>query len=173
MPRAQTAQVDTSFRPYGAAYGMRERANRERLVVAALWLVAGGNAVAIVWLWYHGGNVDGSSLDRGAAHEHRTDHRAARRLLGADPGVAARAASRAGARIGFDRLTVWHRWNGHACLYLILAHVVFSVLGYALDGPIHDREGDLDHDLGWRLPVHDPRDDRDLPLHRGRRRASS
>ena len=34
--------------------------------------------------------------------------------------------------VGFDRLTVWHRWNGHACLDLILAHVVFSVWGYSL-----------------------------------------
>ncbi len=33
---------------------------------------------------------------------------------------------------GFDRLTVWHRWNGHACLDLILAHVVLSVWGYSL-----------------------------------------
>jgi predicted ferric reductase len=28
--------------------------------------------------------------------------------------------------VGFDRLTVWHRRNGHACLYLVLAHVLFS-----------------------------------------------
>ena len=27
---------------------------------------------------------------------------------------------------------MWHRWNGHACLDLILAHVVLSVWGYAL-----------------------------------------
>ena len=33
--------------------------------------------------------------------------------------------------IGFDRLTNWHRWNGHAVLWLVLAHVVFSVWGYA------------------------------------------
>jgi predicted ferric reductase len=33
--------------------------------------------------------------------------------------------------IGFDRLTSWHRWNGHAVLYLVLAHVVFSVWGFA------------------------------------------
>ena len=32
---------------------------------------------------------------------------------------------------GFDRLTNWHRWNGHAVLWLVLAHVVFSVWGYA------------------------------------------
>jgi predicted ferric reductase len=34
--------------------------------------------------------------------------------------------------VGFDRLSTWHRWNGHACLYLVLAHVVLSVWGYAL-----------------------------------------
>ena len=34
--------------------------------------------------------------------------------------------------VGFDRLSVWHRWNGHACLDLVLAHVLFSVWGYAL-----------------------------------------
>ena len=33
--------------------------------------------------------------------------------------------------VGFDRLTVWHRWNGHAVIYLALAHVVCTVWGYA------------------------------------------
>jgi predicted ferric reductase len=33
---------------------------------------------------------------------------------------------------GFDRLSVWHRWNGHATLWLLLVHVVTSVWGYAL-----------------------------------------
>ncbi len=33
--------------------------------------------------------------------------------------------------VGFDRLTIWHRWNGHAVIYLALAHVVFTVWGYA------------------------------------------
>src|SRR5690348_12680564 len=32
---------------------------------------------------------------------------------------------------GFDRLTNWHRWLGHTVLWLVLAHVVFSVWGYA------------------------------------------
>ena len=36
--------------------------------------------------------------------------------------------------VGFDRLTFWHRWNGHAVLDLVLAHVVFSVWGYAKIG---------------------------------------
>ena len=33
--------------------------------------------------------------------------------------------------VGFDRLTVWHRRNGYAVIGLVLAHVVFSVWGYA------------------------------------------
>jgi len=38
-----------------------------------------------------------------------------------------------GRLVGFDRLTVWHRWNGYACLLLVLAHTVLAVLGRALD----------------------------------------
>src|SRR5215831_1573443 len=33
--------------------------------------------------------------------------------------------------VGFDRLTIWHRWNGHAVIYLALAHVICTVWGYA------------------------------------------
>jgi predicted ferric reductase len=135
MPASHTSRVDTSLqsdgRRYGTAYGVRERANRQRLTVAALWLVAGGNAAWIVWLWYHGGNVT-------AVHstgEFLTSIARITGLLGAYSALLevlllARlpALER---RVGFDRLTVWHRWNGHACLYLILGHVVFSVVGYA------------------------------------------
>jgi predicted ferric reductase len=32
---------------------------------------------------------------------------------------------------GFDRLTVWHRRNGKACLLLLLAHTVLISVGYA------------------------------------------
>ncbi|MEG8278843.1 ferredoxin reductase family protein [Streptomyces sp. AHA2] len=34
-------------------------------------------------------------------------------------------------RIGMDRLTSWHRWTGMSVLWLLLAHAVFVVLGYA------------------------------------------
>ncbi|SOR78329.1 ferric reductase-like transmembrane domain-containing protein [Streptomyces chartreusis] len=34
-------------------------------------------------------------------------------------------------RIGMDRLTSWHRWTGFSVLWLLLAHVVFIVFGYA------------------------------------------
>ncbi|MDQ2741079.1 MAG: ferredoxin reductase family protein, partial [Chloroflexota bacterium] len=34
--------------------------------------------------------------------------------------------------VGFDRLTIWHKYNGQACLYLVLAHTVFITIGYAM-----------------------------------------
>ncbi len=33
---------------------------------------------------------------------------------------------------GFDRLAVWHRWNGRFTILLVLAHVGFITIGYAL-----------------------------------------
>ena len=33
--------------------------------------------------------------------------------------------------MGFDRLAVWHRWNGFTCVWLLTGHVVFTTLGYA------------------------------------------
>jgi predicted ferric reductase len=33
-------------------------------------------------------------------------------------------------QIGFDRLAVWHRWNGFAAVWLLVAHAVFITLGY-------------------------------------------
>jgi predicted ferric reductase len=34
--------------------------------------------------------------------------------------------------VGFDRLTIWHRRNGKLSLYLVLTHVVFITVGYAM-----------------------------------------
>ncbi|MFI6094839.1 ferric reductase-like transmembrane domain-containing protein [Lentzea sp. NPDC051213] len=34
-------------------------------------------------------------------------------------------------RIGMDRLTVWHRWNGFLLLWTVLTHATIVVLGYA------------------------------------------
>jgi predicted ferric reductase len=34
--------------------------------------------------------------------------------------------------VGFDRLTVWHRWNGSACVTLLSAHAVLITAAYAL-----------------------------------------
>ena len=99
----------------------------------ALWVLVAGNAALMVWLWVHGGNCSRRPHHRRAPHEPRPDHRPARRRTRRWSRCAARPPASGLERLtGFDRLTVWHRWNGHACLDLILAHVVFSVWGYAL-----------------------------------------
>jgi len=33
--------------------------------------------------------------------------------------------------LGLDRMAVWHRWNGFAAVWLLVAHTVFITLGYA------------------------------------------
>src|SRR5258708_28424929 len=103
-----------------------------RLSAALIWLVLAGNAVAIVWLWYHGGNVTKVH----STGELLTSIARITGLLGAYLAlVQVLLLSRLPALerlTGFDRLTVWHRWNGHVCFDLIIAHVFFSVWGYSL-----------------------------------------
>jgi predicted ferric reductase len=41
---------------------------------------------------------------------------------------------------GFDRLTQWHRWNGHLCIALVVVHVVLQIQGYSM--PTHRSFGD-------------------------------
>jgi predicted ferric reductase len=113
------------------AVGLR-RPDVARAATASLLIaVFMGNLAAIVWLWWHGGNVLGV---RGAG-EWLTSLARITGLLGA---YSALLQVLLLARlpwlerlVGFDRLSSWHRWNGHACLYLVLAHVVLSVWGYA------------------------------------------
>ncbi len=101
------------------------------LVASALALVALGNAAVIVWLWVHGGNL----------HPRDTGEllTSLGRLTGLLSAYLALIQVLLLARLpwlerlaGFDRLTVWHRWNGHACIDLLLAHVVLTIYGYAL-----------------------------------------
>ena len=102
-----------------------------RTWTALLALIFLGNAAAITWLWVHGGNL----------HPHSTGDLLTgigrlTGLLGAYLAlvqVVLLARLRVLERlVGFDRLTVWHRWNGHVCIDLVLAHVVFTVWGYSL-----------------------------------------
>ena len=44
---------------YAPAQPRRRGRGARRATIATVWVVAGGNAAAIVWLWYHGGNVTG------------------------------------------------------------------------------------------------------------------
>ena len=115
--------------------GTKGAATRRRVPsTIPLWLtglVLAANVALIVWLWWDGGNV---------THVRTTGDLlvSIARLTGLLGAFSALLQVLLLARIpwierpvGFDRLTVWHRWNGHACLYLVLAHVVFSVWGYA------------------------------------------
>jgi predicted ferric reductase len=106
------------------------RPSRAAVAVAA-WLVLAPNATAIVWLWLHGGGIaDVHSVGDGFT--------SVGRITGLMSAYSALIQVVLLARIpwierliGFDRLSVWHRRNGHACLYLVLAHVVAIVIGYA------------------------------------------
>ena len=100
-------------------------------VAVALALLI-GNAAGIVWLWYANGNVtevdDNAELVTSIA-----------RLTGLLAAYLALVQVLLLARLpwldrllGFDHLTVVHRWNGHATIALVVAHTVLSVWGYAL-----------------------------------------
>ncbi len=103
-----------------------------RLTGGALALFTLGNAAAIVWLWAHGGNLDHLSK----SGDLLTSLGRLTGLLGAYLAliqVLLLARIPALERLaGFDKQTVWHRWNGHACIDLVIAHVGLTVWGYAL-----------------------------------------
>ena len=85
----------------------------------------------IVWLWLHGGGVSG-------VHGSADLYTSLGRITGLVAVYLALIQVLLLARlpplerlVGFDRLTVWHRRNGQACLILVLAHVVLITIGYA------------------------------------------
>ena len=111
---------------------VRHRSVARYATATLLAAIFAGNLAAIIWLWWHGGNVVGVH----GSGEWLTSFARITGLLGA---YSALLQVLLLARlpwlerlVGFDRLSGWHRWNGHACLYLVLAHVVLSVWGYAL-----------------------------------------
>ena len=129
MTQSQVERIDglIARRDVRRRSGVRAR----RLAAALVWIVLAANAAAVVWLWARGGNLH-------AAHSGDVLTSLARitGLLGA---YSALLQVLLLARLpwleratGFDRLSAWHRYNGHVCLYLVLAHVVCSVYGYAL-----------------------------------------
>ena len=113
----------------------QSRAARHRTRQTATAVVLGGIAVAnlgmITWMWWHGGNVT-------ALHSTGDVLVSLARLTGLVSAYLALVQVILLARlpwlerlVGFDRLGIWHRWNGHVCLDLVLAHVFFSIWGYA------------------------------------------
>ena len=105
-------------------------------VGAAVWAFVLGNVAAIVWLW-----VANHNLDFAFAHNYWA---AMWNRLGGLTGLLGAFLALVqvlllarlpllGRTIGFDRLTVWHRWNGYLVLVLVVAHTVLAVLGFAMD----------------------------------------
>ena len=82
-----------------------------------MWAFVLGNAVAIFWLWVHGGGNRQTS--RSTARGSRQS--ASARITGLLGAYLALIEVVLLARlpwlerlVGFDKLTIWHRWNGHA-----------------------------------------------------------
>jgi predicted ferric reductase len=109
------------------------------LVATLVWAFVLGNVAAIVWLWIAYHNLDFSfAPDYWATMWNRIGGLTG--LLGAFLAlVQVLLLARLpflGRTIGFDRLTVWHRWNGYLVLALVVAHTVLAVEGRALDDHI-------------------------------------
>jgi predicted ferric reductase len=109
------------------------------VVFACAWGIYLGNIAALVKIWVDNGNL--------------TMHTTAD-LLARSAGLAGLLAAFLAlvqvvllARLpvlerlaGFDRLTQWHRWNGHLCILLVVVHVVLQIQGYSM--PTHRSFGD-------------------------------
>jgi predicted ferric reductase len=99
--------------------------------LALVWAVVLGNAAAIVWLWIHGGNLTDKTTGDMLTSVARITGLLSAYLALIQVVLLARLPVLE-RLVGFDRLTMWHRWNGHATIDLVVAHVFFSVWGYAL-----------------------------------------
>ena len=104
---------------------------RRRACAALLALVFFGNVAVITWLWVHGGNLHPRSTGDLLTGIGRLTGLLGAYLALVQVVLLARLPVLE-RLVGFDRLTVWHRWNGHACIDLVVAHVVFTIWGYAL-----------------------------------------
>jgi predicted ferric reductase len=133
---------------FGDTLALEKRGTVRPLPLLVCWLFVAGNAAVIVWVWSVGG------ADRLGYHWHGLDTAfvGIGRLTALLAGFLALVEVVLLARlpfleraVGFDRLTVWHRRNGFLVIALVLAHVVFSVWGYA----IQDRNSFLTEYWHW------------------------
>jgi hypothetical protein len=125
-------ELGVEARPQAAPVEWPRAVSRNLAIGILVWLLLLGNVAAIVWLWWHGGNVTGVHDAGGALTS-------AARITGLLGAYCALLQVVLLARIpwlerlaGFDRLTHWHRLNGWAYITLVVAHVFTSVWGYAL-----------------------------------------
>ena len=126
---ARVQEVVQLTRPTATA--RRPLVLRRRAAAGLVFATVAANAGVIVWLWAHGGNLRPTSTGDALTSVGRITGLLSAYLALLQVILLARlpALERA---VGFDRLSVWHRWNGHACIDLVVAHVVFTVWGYAL-----------------------------------------
>lgn len=108
-------------------------ATRERtLTSVAIGLLVAANGAVIVWLWLKGGGISG-------VHGRPEAFTSLGRITGLLAVYLALLQILMLARlpalermIGFDKLTVWHRFNGKLCVSLVIAHVLLITAGYSL-----------------------------------------
>jgi predicted ferric reductase len=130
MRRMSDAGVLVECAPVEAAANARTDLRRAA-GLGLVWLVVLGNAAVIVWLWTHGGNLHVKTTGDLLTSLARITGLLSAYLALIQVVLLSRLPVLE-RLVGFDRLTVWHRWNGHATFDLVIAHVVLSVWGYAL-----------------------------------------
>ncbi|HEY2072594.1 MAG TPA: ferric reductase-like transmembrane domain-containing protein, partial [Gaiellaceae bacterium] len=109
----------------------RVRSHPRALGLLAVWTFVLGNGAAVFWLWANGGNLDVKTTGEALTSVARITGLVSAYLALIQVVLLARLPVLE-RLVGFDRLTVWHRWNGHATIDLVVAHVFFSIWGYAL-----------------------------------------
>ena len=126
-----TATTDIAPAPSGGRLPFAATQAGRWIIGSLVTAIVVGDTIAMLWLWNHGGNLH--------PHDAAATLTSLARVTGYLGAYLALLQCLLLARLtfieqiwGFDRLTIWHRWNGHVCLYLILAHVVFSIWGYSI-----------------------------------------
>jgi predicted ferric reductase len=117
---------------------------RRRIEGFDLSLLVAANAVVVVGLWWRQGGL-GDMDDLGGT---LTSLGRVTGLLGAYLALVELlllARVPVVDRLGLDRAAAWHRWNGTACLALIVAHTVLITAGYAVadEVGVFSEAGDL------------------------------
>ena len=125
-PRAAAIRAERS-----RADAAERRAHRRTAGLAVVWAIVLANAGVIVWLWANADNLSVHSTGEAFTSVARITGLLAAYLALIQVLLLARVPWLE-RLVGFDRLTVWHRWNGFAVVWLAILHVVFSVWGYAL-----------------------------------------
>ncbi len=118
---------------------MRRDAATHAVALLVAWAIYLGNIGALVWIWVDNGNLamhttaDLLARTAGLAGLISAYLALVQVVLLSRLPVLERLA-------GFDRLTQWHRWNGHLCIDLVIVHVVLQIEGYSM--PTHRSFGD-------------------------------